>query len=817
MVKMNEEEKIKLKKLIKELEKIRGRHTELVSVYIPAGYNLVDVINQLRQEQSTAENIKSKTTRKNVLAALEKILQHLKLYRKTPDNGLVIFAGNVSEVEGRSDIRLWAIIPPEPLDTKIYWCDQVFVLEPLKEMVAEKEIYGLIVLDGKEASIGLLKGKKIVQLKKIDSFVPSKTIKGGMCVSEDTLILLDNGQIIPIKNLKNNHKILSYSFEKFKPIFTDSFEIFKRKPKEAYKIFFSFPSFSITLTPEHKIFVVNKNGIEEKFVEDLKIGDRVLFISQIKLQNKNYSKKSDRYLFQLLGYMLGDGSFYKNRIQIYDKDLDLIKKYASIVKRIVKKEPKILKRRNTYELRIYSKKFLSFIQKNYTEIVKKSRERDIPSIILQLPNSILKFFIRGLFDAEGYVDKKTGIGIRMTNEKIIRKLHLLFLRFGIVASLRGPDKHQRYELRITNPIFLKQFYLKIGFGSEKKNKKLKEILREPKHSLSFSVPINGIFLRKILEKNGIRKEHLKRYGMFLSGKRGISYPVFRKLVGEIKKLNKISPNELKLLNLFLSSSLISPIVKKKIKIKTKKTFYDLYIPNFNCFIANGLVVHNSQRRYDRIREDAMNQYLKKVGEISSKIFEEIENLKGVIIGGPGPVKEMFYDGDYLKPQIKQKVLGVKDTGYTGRYGLEELVKRSDDLLEKAAIMKEKKLLNRFFKELRMDGKVVYGFENTIKALQAGAIEILLISEDFEYIKAKFVCNKGHEKEIIMRENEKKEVRCDICGERMNLVDKKEILDEIEEIAKQFSTKIEFISTDTNEGKQFKALGGIGGILRFKIE
>lgn len=75
------EEKLKtkfaLKKLVKMLGAIKGRHTELVTVYVPAGYSLHEILGQLRGEQSTAENIKSKQVRKNVTTALEKIMRHL--------------------------------------------------------------------------------------------------------------------------------------------------------------------------------------------------------------------------------------------------------------------------------------------------------------------------------------------------------------------------------------------------------------------------------------------------------------------------------------------------------------------------------------------------------------------------------------------------------------------------------------------------------------------------------------------------------------------------------------------------------------------
>jgi len=174
-----EEHIYKLKKLLEQLEKIKGRHTEMVSFYIPKGFNLQDAINMIAQERTLTENVKSKTVRNNVIGALDKISHQLRLYKKTPENGLVLFAGNVSEKEGQTDIQIWAIEPPEPLQIKKYWCDQKFELEPLQDMVAEKELYGLLVMDNKDAAIGLLKGKRIELLRRMESIVPGKFRKGG--------------------------------------------------------------------------------------------------------------------------------------------------------------------------------------------------------------------------------------------------------------------------------------------------------------------------------------------------------------------------------------------------------------------------------------------------------------------------------------------------------------------------------------------------------------------------------------------------------------------------------------------------------------
>ena len=172
-------ERRKYEKLLDDLSSIKGRHTELVTVYIPAGSNLNKVVDQLRNEQSTAQNIKSKQVRKSVLAALEKILQHLKEYRKTPEHGLAIFCGNISEKEGITAIEIFVVEPPEELRVRIYQCDQRFNIEPLRETFEEKEVFGLIVLDKSEATIGILKGKRVEVLKNMESIVPGKTKKGG--------------------------------------------------------------------------------------------------------------------------------------------------------------------------------------------------------------------------------------------------------------------------------------------------------------------------------------------------------------------------------------------------------------------------------------------------------------------------------------------------------------------------------------------------------------------------------------------------------------------------------------------------------------
>ena len=176
---MSKYTKLELEDLLKELESHKGKHTELITVYISSGYDPNSVQKQLEGEKSTAKNIKSATTRKNVIEALEKIIRYLKPLKKAPDNGLALFCGNISPIEGQQDLQLWDVEPPLSLKTRLYRCDKEFVLEPLKEMLEVEEVFGLLVMDRKEAAIGLLEGKRIIVLQKMTSGIPSKVRAGG--------------------------------------------------------------------------------------------------------------------------------------------------------------------------------------------------------------------------------------------------------------------------------------------------------------------------------------------------------------------------------------------------------------------------------------------------------------------------------------------------------------------------------------------------------------------------------------------------------------------------------------------------------------
>jgi peptide chain release factor subunit 1 len=117
----------------------------------------------------------------------------------------------------------------------------------------------------------------------------------------------------------------------------------------------------------------------------------------------------------------------------------------------------------------------------------------------------------------------------------------------------------------------------------------------------------------------------------------------------------------------------------------------------------------SARRYERLREMRLQEYFTRVGEHANETFLPIENLKGLIIGGPGPTKFDFEKGDYLNYMLREKVLDTVDTAYLDEQGVKEVVDRAPDIMRKVRYIEEKKIMQQFLYEIGHDtGMVTYG-------------------------------------------------------------------------------------------------------------
>ncbi len=227
----------------------------------------------------------------------------------------------------------------------------------------------------------------------------------------------------------------------------------------------------------------------------------------------------------------------------------------------------------------------------------------------------------------------------------------------------------------------------------------------------------------------------------------------------------------------------------------------------------------SARRFERLIEIAAHEYYKKVADVANEAFLSRPDMKGIIVGGPGPTKEFFVKNEYLHYELQKKILDTFDTGYTDEYGLKELVEKARESLKDLDLMREKDLMQRLFEEIRKPdgGLSIYGEEQVKNALLIGAVDTLIVSEDLRRVKLKLTCPACGERTEAMAKDSTEEVKCPKCGAAMRVDEVDDLVGELHKMAEANSTKVEFISGESEEGGLLlKAFGGIAGILRFRV-
>jgi peptide chain release factor subunit 1 len=236
----------------------------------------------------------------------------------------------------------------------------------------------------------------------------------------------------------------------------------------------------------------------------------------------------------------------------------------------------------------------------------------------------------------------------------------------------------------------------------------------------------------------------------------------------------------------------------------------------------------SARRYERLRDQQLNEYFTRVGVHANETFLPIDTLKGIILGGPGPTKYDFEKGDYLNYQLKNKVLDVVDTAYVEEQGVKEVMDKAPEIMRKVRYIEEKAIMQKFLYELGHDtGMITYGEAEVRRLLQAGAVRLLIMSESLDLVRVMVRCSAcSFEEQHTVKSQEVANFEQSLVGKpcpkcnapSMIVVEKKDIVDDLAELAEMANTDVEIISTETEEGQMLKnAFGGIAAILRFKSQ
>jgi peptide chain release factor subunit 1 len=234
----------------------------------------------------------------------------------------------------------------------------------------------------------------------------------------------------------------------------------------------------------------------------------------------------------------------------------------------------------------------------------------------------------------------------------------------------------------------------------------------------------------------------------------------------------------------------------------------------------------SARRFERLRENELNEYYHRVADHVKKVFIDQYNVKGIIVGGPGPTKENFLKEEYLDYRLQKSIIATIDSSYSGGEGVRELIEKAqkDGILQEYRVMEEKQLVKKFMGEVHSGrGLGMYGIHDVVKALEGGVADLVIVTDDITYVRLEFKCKgcKNIQAKIVDRaqvmvvKQEYLTKQCPSCYSNDIEVSEKDIVDYLNELATMTGGRLEVISGKTEEGSQLASLGKIGAILRYR--
>jgi len=234
----------------------------------------------------------------------------------------------------------------------------------------------------------------------------------------------------------------------------------------------------------------------------------------------------------------------------------------------------------------------------------------------------------------------------------------------------------------------------------------------------------------------------------------------------------------------------------------------------------------SALRFARLRLEKRHNYVRKVAELATQLFVpngQTPNIQGLVLAGSADFKSELMRSDLFDQRLAKIVIKMVDVSYGGENGFNQAIEYSADTLGSVKLMKEKKLLQRYMDEISQDtGKFCFMVDDTLKALELGAVEDLIVWENLE-INRYVLRNSGSGDERIVHlnpEQEKNETffHDPATGVELEVAEKESMVEWLANHFKDYGCKLEFVTDRSGEGTQFvKGFGGIGGILRWKVD
>uniref|UniRef100_K3Z6L4 eRF1/Pelota-like N-terminal domain-containing protein n=1 Tax=Setaria italica TaxID=4555 RepID=K3Z6L4_SETIT len=232
-------------------------------------------------------------------------------------------------------------------------------------------------------------------------------------------------------------------------------------------------------------------------------------------------------------------------------------------------------------------------------------------------------------------------------------------------------------------------------------------------------------------------------------------------------------------------------------------------------------------RFARLRMERRHNYLRKVAELATQYFinpaTNQPNIVGLILAGSADFKNELGKSEMFDPRLQAKVVKMIDVSYGGDSGFNQAIEMSAEVLSDVKFVQEKKLIGKYFEEISQDtGKYVLGVQDTMTALEMGAVETLIVWENLD-VRRYELKNSATGETIVKylnpaQEADQSNFTDEATSGELEVVDNTLLLEWFAENYHQFGCTLEFVTNKSQEGSQFcRGFGGIGGILRYPAD
>lgn len=465
----------------------------------------------------------------------------------------------------------------------------------------------------------------------------------GKCVRGDTKVCLGDGTITTMESLAEEHG-LDQEQQPITPIDVPSLQlngamggqsavrVWKREEEELLKLTLASGK-TLHITRNHPLFHHSNGHIVAKQAEDFAPGERIATPRKLSIEGAlqtfeeepilAYNNHGKRYTFpqtldagfaRIMGYWCGDGHLNRTPtsawISFTNSEEEVLEDYRQLFTACFGQEPTRRyphAKKSASEYYVTARRLYDKLHHYFPEVCTGSQRKSIPELVTRSPDGILAEFIKALFECDGHVNKsKRQVEFSTISRELAETLQLALLRFGVVSSRKEKSKHatnteakrkvKAYDLIISGE-FAAAYADKIGFVSARKREALESIRHDALNTNVDLVPdVAGLlfFVRKSL---GLTQKDMgvprPTYAHYEQQNRLPSTSTLRRIARHVSRMAPDDPAVL-LLNQLAFADIHWDRILSTEPVPHGGSVYDFEVEETHNFVADGVIVHNSQ-------------------------------------------------------------------------------------------------------------------------------------------------------------------------------------------------------------------------------